>query len=108
MPFMFMKVVNGNFNNMYTTIILIECNSELAWASIDSYLRSVWGAEVDQEQGNTVQYTVISKYCPEFTELIALTDVYQEHMVTVQYACCNFGARCITSSRKDYIGTIKF
>lgn len=101
-----MKEINGNFNNMYTTIILIECNSELAWASIDSYLRNDWGAEVDQEQGNTVQYTVISKHCPEFKELIALTDIYKESMVTVQYACCNFGARCITSSSKDYIGTI--
>lgn len=101
-----MKVVDGNYDNMYTTIILIECNSEVAWAVIDSYLRRIWGAEVDQEQGNTVQYTVISKYRPEFTELIALTDIYKESMVTVQYACCNFEARCITTSRKDYIGTI--
>ncbi len=103
---MYLKTVNGDYGNMYTTIILIECNSELAWASIDSYLRSVWGAEIDQEQGNTAQYTVISKHYPEFTELIALTDIYQESMVTVQYACCNFGERYITSSRKDYIGTI--
>ena len=101
-----MKVVNGNVSNMYTTIILIECNSELAWAAIDSYLRRIWGAEVDQEQGNTAQYTVISKYRPEFTELISLTDIYKEDMVTVQYACCNFEARCITTSSKDYIGTI--
>ena len=101
-----MKAVNGNDNNMYTTIILIECNSESDLASIDSQLRNEWGAEVDQEQGNTIQYTVISKYCPEFEELIALTDIYKESMVTVQYACCNFGARCITSSSKDYIGTI--
>ena len=105
---MFMKVVNGNFNNMYTTIILIKCNSKLAWAAIGSYLRRIWGAEVDQEQGNTVQYTVISKYRPEFTELISLTDIYKENMVTVQYACCDFGSRCITSSSKDYIGTVYF
>lgn len=101
-----MKVMDGNYGNMYTTIILIECDNKSALTAIDSYLRRIWGAEVDQEQGNTVQYTVISKYRPEFTELIELTDLYQESMVTVQYACCNFGARSITSSGKDYIGTI--
>lgn len=91
---------------MYTTIILIECNGELAWAAIDSYLRRIWGAEVDQEHGNTAQYTVISKHRPDFSALISLTDIYQEDMVTVQYTCCDFEARCITTSSKDYIGTI--
>lgn len=84
---------------MYTTIIIVESENRDIQLSINNFLIE-WGAEIDQEFENTVQYTLISKYAPDFTEFEDFVKNLDDPDLNVQYVCCNLGSAYINATRR--------
>ena len=84
---------------MYTTIIIIESDNKDTQSSIDNFLKEC-GAEIDQEFENIIQYTLISKHSPDFTEFEDLIKNLDDQDLNVQYVCCDFGSAYINATRR--------
>jgi hypothetical protein len=84
---------------MYTTIIIVESENRDIQPSIDNFLIE-WGAEIDQEFENIVQYTLISKHAPDFTEFEDFVKNLDDPDVNVQYVCCDFSSAYINGTRR--------
>lgn len=84
---------------MYTTIIIVESESRDIQSVIDTFLLEL-GAEIDQEFENTIQYTLISKYAPDFTEFEDFVKNLDNPDLNVQYVCCDFGSAYINETRR--------
>ena len=87
---------------MYTTIIIIESNNQLTLSNLDSFLINDWKAEIDQEFNNIIQYTLISKHEPEFTELEKFVNELDDKELNIQYVCCDFCSAYIAATRRYY------
>ena len=85
---------------MYTTIIIIESNNQLTLSNLDSFLIDDWKAEIDQEFNNIIQYTLISKYEPEFEELEKFVNELDDKELNIQYVCCDFCSAHIAATRR--------
>ena len=84
---------------MYTTIIIVESDNRDIRLFIDGFLIE-WGAEIDQEFENIIQYTLISKYAPDFIEFEDLVKNLDDPDLNVQYVCCDFGSAYINETRR--------
>lgn len=84
---------------MYTTIIIVESENKDIQSSIDNFLIE-WGAEIDQEFESIIQYTLISKYAPDFTEFEDFIKNLDDSDLNVQYVCCDFGSAYINETRR--------
>lgn len=85
---------------MYTTIIIIKSNHQLTLSNLDSFLIDDWKAEIDQEFNNIIQYTLISKYEPEFEELEKFVNELDDKELNIQYVCCDFCSAHIAATRR--------
>lgn len=84
---------------MYTTIIIVESGNRDIRSSIDNFLIE-WGAEIDQEFENIIQYTLISKHAPDSTEFEDFVKNLDDPDVNVQYVCCDFNSAYINATRR--------
>ena len=84
---------------MYTTIIIVESENRDIQSLFNNFLIE-WGAEIDQEFENTIQYTLISKYAPDFTEFEDFVKNLDDPDINVQYVCCDFNSAYINGTRR--------
>lgn len=85
---------------MYTTIIIVESDNEPIRSTIDSFIHNDWKAEIDQEFENIIQYTLISKHAPDFTEFEDFVKNLNDPDLNVQYVCCDFDSAYINATRR--------
>lgn len=89
--------------NMYTTIIIIQAN-ELVRSVLDPYVREAFGAEIDQEFKDIVQYTAITKHEPDFSDFEFTVNLFKDMEPNVQYVTAGLENAYINATRR-YNGT---
>ena len=96
---MFTMVRVGNVCNMYTTIIIIQAN-ELVRSVLDPYVREAFGAEIDQEFKDIIQYTAITKHEPDFSDFEFTVNLFKDEEPNVQYVTIDLGSAYISETRR--------
>lgn len=96
---MFTMVKVGNVCNMYTTIIIIQAN-ELVRSVLDPYVREAFGAEIDQEFKDIIQYTAITKHEPDFSDFEFTVNLFKDEEPNVQYVTIDLGSAYISETRR--------
>lgn len=95
----FTMVRVGNICNMYTTIIIIQAD-DLVISVLDPYVREVFGAEIDQEFKDIIQYTAITKHEPEFSDFEFTVNLFKDREPNVQYVTIGFESAYISETRR--------
>lgn len=96
---MFTMVKVGNICNMYTTIIIIQAD-ELVRSVLDPYVRDVFGAEIDQEFNDIIQYTAITKHEPDFSDFEFTVNLFKDREPNVQYVTVALESAYISATRR--------
>ena len=96
---MFMTVRVGNICNMYTTIIIIQAD-DLVRSVLDPYVREVFGAEIDQEFKDIIQYTAINKHEPDFSDFEFTVNLFKDREPNVQYVTIDLESAYISTTRR--------
>lgn len=96
---MFMTVRVGNVCNMYTTIIIIQAD-DLVRSVLDPYVRDVFGAEIDQEFDDIIQYTAITKHEPDFSDFEFTVNLFKDREPNVQYVTVGLENAYINETRR--------
>ena len=96
---MFTMVRVGNICNMYTTIIIIQAD-DLVMSVLDPYVREEFGAEIDQEFKDIIQYTAITKHEPDFSDFEFTVNLFQDREPNVQYVTIDFESAYISETRR--------
>ena len=99
----FMKETVGIKLNMYTTIIIIQAD-DLVRSVLDPYVRDVFGAEIDQEFKDIIQYTAITKHEPDFKDFEFTVNLFKDQEPNVQYVTVGLEGAYINATRR-YNGT---
>ena len=97
--FMFTMVRVGNICNMYTTIIIIQAD-DLVRSVLDPYVRDTFGAEIDQEFKDIIQYTAITKHEPDFSDFEFTVNLFKDREPNVQYVTIGFESAYISETRR--------
>lgn len=84
---------------MYTTIIIIQAN-ELVRSVLDPYVREAFGAEIDQEFKDIIQYTAITKHEPDFSDFEFTVNLFKDEEPNVQYVTVSFESAYISETRR--------
>ena len=84
---------------MYTTIIIIQAD-DLVRSVLDPYVREVFGAEIDQEFKDIVQYTAITKHEPDFNDFEFTVNLFQDREPNVQYVTIGLESAYINVTRR--------
>lgn len=95
----FTMVRVGNVCNMYTTIFIIQAN-ELVRSVLDPYVREAFGAEIDQEFKDIIQYTAITKHEPDFSDFEFTVNLFKDEEPNVQYVTIDLGSAYISETRR--------
>lgn len=85
--------------NMYTTIIIIQAD-EIVKSVLDPYVREEFGAEIDQEFKDIVQYTAITKHEPDFSDFEFTVNLFKDREPNVQYVTIGFENAYINATRR--------
>ena len=96
---MFMTVRVGNVCNMYTTIIIIQAD-DLVRSVLDPYVREEFGAEIDQEFKDIIQYTAINKHEPDFSDFEFTVNLFKDREPNVQYVTIALESAYISETRR--------
>lgn len=96
---MFMTVRVGNVCNMYTTIIIIKAD-DLVRSVLDPYVREEFGAEIDQEFKDIIQYTAITKHEPDFSDFEFTVNLFKDREPDVQYVTIGLESAYISATRR--------
>ena len=96
---MFMMVRIGNVCNMYTTIIIIQAD-DLVRSVLDPYVRDAFGAEIDQEFKDIIQYTAITKHEPDFSDFEFTVNLFKDREPNVQYVTVGLENAYISEARR--------
>lgn len=96
---MFMTVRVGNVCNMYTTIIIIQAD-DLVRSVLDPYVRDAFGAEIDQEFNDIIQYTAITKHEPDFSDFEFTVNLFKDREPNVQYVTVGLENAYISETRR--------
>lgn len=96
---MFMMVRVGNVCNMYTTIIIIQAD-DLVRSVLDPYVRDEFGAEIDQEFKDIIQYTAITKHEPDFSDFEFTVNLFKDMEPNVQYVTIGLENAYISATRR--------
>ncbi len=96
---MFTMVRVGNVCNMYTTIIIIQAD-ELVRSVLDPYVREAFGAEIDQEFKDIIQYTAITKHEPDFSDFEFTVNLFKDEEPNVQYVTVSLESAYISETRR--------
>lgn len=96
---MFMTVRVGNVCNMYTTIIIIQAD-DLVRSVLDPYVRDAFGAEIDQEFKDIIQYTAITKHEPDFSDFEFTVNLFKDREPNVQYVTIDLESAYISETRR--------
>ena len=96
---MFTMVRVGNVCNMYTTIIIIQAD-DLVRSVLDPYVRDAFGAEIDQEFNDIIQYTAITKHEPDFSDFEFTVNLFKDSEPNVQYVTIDLESAYISETRR--------
>ena len=96
---MFTMVRVGNVCNMYTTIIIIQVD-DLVRSVLDPYVRDAFGAEIDQEFKDIIQYTAITKHEPDFSDFEFTVNLFKDREPNVQYVTIDLESAYISETRR--------
>jgi poly-D-alanine transfer protein DltD len=84
---------------MYTTIIIIQAD-DLVRSVLDPYVREEFGAEIDQEFKDIVQYTAITKHEPDFSDFEFTVNLFKDSEPNVQYVTIDLESAYISETRR--------
>ena len=96
---MFMTETFGINLNMYTTIIIIKAD-DLVRSVLDPYVREEFGAEIDQEFKDIIQYTAITKHEPDFSDFEFTVNLFKDREPDVQYVTIGLESAYISATRR--------
>lgn len=96
---MFTMVIVGNVCNMCTTIIIIQAD-DLVRSVLDPYVRDAFGAEIDQEFKDIIQYTAITKHEPDFSDFEFTVNLFKDREPNVQYVTIDLESAYISETRR--------